>query len=95
MMRLTKTLIDSKMTILWPFPQDLDNDVSLMLSAEHKEKKPYSYDIIKLTFRNKHYGQQGKAIQLLSMKGEEDPVRYEPLSSPNRTLCAASLGIKV
>jgi hypothetical protein len=79
------------MTKLWPFPQDLDNDVSIMLTAEHKEKDKYRYDIIKLTFRNKHYGQQGKAIQLLSMKGEEDPRRHEPLTSQDRTLCATAL----
>jgi hypothetical protein len=55
---------------LWPIPQDLDDDISMTLTAEHKEKEQYKYDIIKLTFRNKHNGQQAKAIQLLSIKAE-------------------------
>ena len=63
---------------LWTIRQDLDNDVSMMLSAEHKEKDKYKYDILKLTFRNKNNGQQAKAIQLLSMMGEERPGRHEP-----------------
>jgi hypothetical protein len=57
--------------ILWPVPQDLDEDISMLLSAEHKEKEIYKYDIIKLTFRNRHNGQQAKAIQLYSRKTEE------------------------
>jgi len=55
---------------LWPIPQDLDNDINMMLSAEYKEKEGYKYDIIKRTFRNRHNGQQAKVIQLLSIKAE-------------------------
>lgn len=59
---------------LWPIPQDVDDDISMTLTAEHKEKEEYIYDIIKLTFRDRNNGQQAKAIQLLSMMGEESPV---------------------
>ena len=58
---------------LWPIPQDLDDDISMILSAEHKGKDHYRYDIIKITYRDKNHGQKAKAIQLLSMKGEESP----------------------
>lgn len=56
---------------LWTIPQDLDDNVSMMLSAEHKEKNQYKYDLIKLTFRDKNRGQNAKSIQLLSMPGED------------------------
>jgi hypothetical protein len=56
---------------LWPIPQDLDEEISMTLSAEHKEKEQYKYDIVKITFRNRHNGQNAKAIQLISMTGEE------------------------
>jgi hypothetical protein len=56
---------------LWPIPQDLDDNVSMMLSVEYKERFHYKYDIIKLTFRDKNRGQRHKAIQLISMTGEE------------------------
>ncbi|MBE3087130.1 MAG: hypothetical protein IMZ64_13035 [Bacteroidetes bacterium] len=58
---------------LWPIPQDLDEHISLMLSAEHKPRFHYRYDIIKLTFRDRNNGQNAKAMQLLSMMGEESP----------------------
>jgi hypothetical protein len=67
---------------LWPTPQDLDDDISMILSAEHKEKEGYNYDIVKLTFRNRHNGQQHKAIQLLSRRGEGRPPGMDKTQGP-------------
>jgi hypothetical protein len=59
---------------LWPIPQDVDEEISMMLSIKHScSKKDYIYDTINLTFRDKNRGQNAKAIQLLSMPGEIDP----------------------
>jgi len=56
---------------LWTTPQDVDDEISMMLSAEFKEKEQYQYHIIKLMFRDKNKGKRHKAIQLISMTGAE------------------------
>jgi hypothetical protein len=59
---------------LWPIPQDVDDEISMMLSIKHScSQKDYIYDTINLTFRDKNRGQNAKAIQLLLMPGEIDP----------------------
>jgi hypothetical protein len=56
---------------LWPIPQDLDEEFNMILSAEYKQKDKYGYEIVKLTLRNRHNGQQAKALQLITLKKEE------------------------
>ena len=55
---------------LWPVPQDLDENFNMVLSAEYKQKDKYEYQIVKLTIRNRHNGQQHKALQLVCMRKE-------------------------
>jgi hypothetical protein len=57
--------------ILDVVPEDLDDDISMRLSAEYRCKDKYGYEIVKLTIRNRHNGQQAKALQLITLKTEE------------------------
>jgi len=61
---------------LWPYPEDVDEEITMMLSVQHETSIPgYIYDVVKLLFRSKTKSKRQKVITLLTMPGEESPRR--------------------